>query len=195
MKIRAGFVTNSSSFSSVNLTITCKPLVDIINKYKKILKLDEQELKHLKTLTKGDKFYYKEEADGVIVPGRNKQDFMTYVIKEILHFLENHEAYLSEKDQKKNKKLYKPLVDEIQANRDAIIEGTTAVKYDLSHYFYGADMPYHRKEFAEIHPDLDYDNHFIRTYSSWFDYSAKGGKIIEEFDHDFEVEPFFGDDD
>lgn len=188
MKIRAGFVTNSSSFSSVNLTVSCAPLVEIINKYKKVLKLDGLVKKHFDSLTKKDKFIYQESEDGGIIKGRNIRDFMSDLIGDIFHYLLFRSIYYTEEEEKHYAELFKPMIKELEDNLETIIASTTKVSYDLEQTFYGLDMPEHKHQFVEIHPDKEYEDYVMGKYTSSFVYVNKDGEIEEEFEQDFEAD-------
>ena len=155
MKIRTGFVTNSSSASSIDISIDNPVLLEILQRYKDMGVFGDAEIKF--EIGKGgsgsktEAFTMKEESDGTSTLGGIHVASVGEVIYEIIEVMEDENFVddLSGYDQE----LYKQLKEELQLRKEELDGAYLSIDWNAMDWSWGSEK-------GEPGEEKSYEFHF-----------------------------------
>lgn len=173
MKIRKGFVTNSSSYSSVYLTIRNKTLIEILKKY---------EFAKIFIGGKEDIFSYDESESGARFNlSGNLLNFYEDLISDLTYLIESNSDDVDHNS-------IKHLQEELKQNINNLIYDTQEIRYDFNDAHSGDQYNKYDEIFYKLYPGKNIDDFDSKTFYETYTFEIIEGKVIKKYDFSLEIE-------
>lgn len=190
MKLRAGFVTNSSSYSYVYISVKNKALCDIVNKYLiapgYYLRVEDDELIYDDNTSESASPYFF--GEGITIREKIVNGIFQYLSGLIL----NGEEHIECNDDSSHDVLINCTHDEflsqLNDNKYNVISHLQSFNYRWQDTFTGDQIPCYEPSFKESFPNepfRDGDDPLYDNYVDEYSFEVMDGNIKEEKDEYF----------